>query len=133
MIKSQEFFLKSRDFDSHHRKFVTSFCPLFFILNQLSHRLEHNLAVDNLMKPSVILKFHRGNRLPYPDRKVNRKKKKITSFTISPTLLDGWRYVPYEPTTNRTWTPGTTGVLSIYTNKLGVYVLSCYLNNIHRI
>ena len=61
--KSQQLFSKSCDFDSHRRKLVTSFCPLFFILNQLSHRLEHNLAVDHLMKPSVILKFHRGNRL----------------------------------------------------------------------
>jgi hypothetical protein len=53
---------------------------------------------------------HCAARLPYGLKKVNRKKKKITSFTISPTLLDGWRCVPYEPTTNRTWTPGYTGV-----------------------
>jgi hypothetical protein len=76
---------------------------------------------------------HCENTIPQDLKKVNRKVKKITSFTISPTLLDGWRYVPYELTTNRTWTPGITGVLSIYTNKLGVYVLSCYLTNIQRI
>ena len=86
MIKSQEFFSKSRDFDSHRRKLVTSFCPLFFILNQLSHRLEHNLAVDNLMKPSVILKFHRGNTIPHGLEKVNGKRKnnKFHDFTHAP-------------------------------------------------
>jgi hypothetical protein len=95
----------------------------FINLNKIS--LEFSDCLDGF---SLARRNHRGNTIPHGLRKVNGKRKKITSFTISPTLLDGWRYVPCEPTTNRTWTPGTTGVLSIYTNKLGVYVLSCYLN-----
>ena len=79
-MKSQQLFSKSRDFDSHRRKLVTSFCPLFFILNQLSHRLEHNLAVDHLMKPSVILKFHRGNTIPQRIWKVNNFFQAFISF-----------------------------------------------------
>ena len=43
-----------------------------------------------------------------------------------PLSIEGWRYVPYELSTNWTWTPANAACAIVYTNKLGVYLLLVY-------